>query len=184
MPVVKIIGGEVVAVFRDVADVAAALAKYPALAGAHLEAGDHPPGMRYKAGKFTPPAEPELERGLTAKQIRAALAADLARRRWQIEVGGVEVGGAMVRSDPASLSRLKNALDFLRAGILSAPVKIKTASGFVDVDEPQLAAMVAAVAQHVQAAYDREAELAALVEAGQIKTLADLRVGWKARGPA
>ena len=57
MAVVKIEGDEVVAVFRDVATPAEALEKYPALAGSHLEAGDHPPGTRYQQhGRIDPPA--------------------------------------------------------------------------------------------------------------------------------
>lgn len=193
MAVVQIEGGVVVAVFRDVLNVGAARKKYPALAGAHLVAGDHPPGMRFKAGKFTPPGEPELERGLTAEQIRDALLAELARLRWRFEVAGVVVGGVAFRSDPESQAKMKNARDFLREGVLTAPIKIKgvaafvgvdepaSAAGFVDVDEPALAAIVAAVAVHVQRGYTLEAEVAALVESAEVETLSDLHYRWEFR---
>ncbi len=181
MAVVQIEGGVVVAVFRDVPNVGAARKKYPALAGAHLVAGDHPPGMRFKAGKFTPPGAPELERGLTAEQIRDALLAELAGLRWRFEVAGVVVGGVAFRSDPESQAKMKNARDFLREGVLTAPIKFKSAAGFVDVDEPALAAIVAAVAVHVQRGYTLEAEVAELVVAAEVETLSDLHYRWEFR---
>jgi len=181
MAVVKIEGGVVVAVFRDVATPADALKKYSVLAGSSLQAGDHPPGTLYKAGKFTPPGEPELRRGLTPARTRAALSAELGELRWKHEAGGVEVGGVRVQSDELSQAKMKNALDLLRAGVLTGPIKFKGAAGFVDVDEPTLAAMVAAVALHVQAAYALEAEFDALVKADSLTSLAELRRSWKRR---
>ncbi len=55
MPVVKIENGEVVQVWRDVADIPAAVAKYGLNPAALVEA-DHPPGTLYDGSVFTPPA--------------------------------------------------------------------------------------------------------------------------------
>lgn len=84
----------------------------------------------------------------------------LADRRWQAEVGGTTVGGIPVSTDRESQSKLTAA--FVQADknpAFNIP-NWKVAPGtFVTLDATTIIALGNAVTAHVQACFDREAEL-------------------------
>lgn len=103
---------------------------------------------------------------------RAAIAA----RRWAAETAGTVVGGK-----PQDTGRDSQAL--ITGAAVSAmldpnySVRWKTAGGFVDMDAGQIIALATAVRAHVQACFNREADLLAALDAGTFH-LDMLEEGW------
>ena len=94
--------------------------------------------------------------------LRPRLAARIPERRWEIETGGIEVGGLRIATD----DRAKTLLGQL-AGRASRDKKFttrfKTAAGWMAVNAAQLIEIDNAVANHVNAAFLREEQLAAML---------------------
>lgn len=85
-------------------------------------------------------------------------ASAIAARRYIAEIAGVDVGGIHVETDDRSKLLINGAA--LEAMIDPEYVmKWKTPSGFVELAAPQVLAVARAVRAHVQACFDREAEL-------------------------
>lgn len=95
----------------------------------------------------------------TVEQALAALKA----KRDEAMCAGIEVNGVHVQTDDLSQQRLTAAA--LAAQIdPTSTVRWKTASGaFVVLSAEQITAVAMAVRAHVQACFDREAELSALI---------------------
>lgn len=100
----------------------------------------------------------------------------IAARRYETEVGGIEIAGMHVATDDRSKLLINGAAveAMLDADYL---LKWKTTEGFVELTGAQVIGIARAVRAHVQACFDREAELLAALEAG---TLTDemLGQGW------
>lgn len=100
----------------------------------------------------------------------------IAARRWQ-----AETGGAVVEGMPLDTGRDSQAL--ITGAAVSAmldsnyTVRWKTQSGFVELNAEQIIAVASAVRAHVQACFDREAELLAALDADDF-TPAMLEEGW------
>ncbi len=101
------------------------------------------------------------------KAAKDAKASDIAAARYEQEIGGVSIqmGGAKVtiRTDRDSQSMITGAT--LKA--TSDPeytCRWKTVEGFVAVSSAQIIAVADAVRDHVQASFDREAELMERIE--------------------
>lgn len=93
----------------------------------------------------------------------------IAARRYQAEVAGIELNGLQINTEDRSKLLINGAA--LEATIDPAYVmQWKTPSGFVSLTGEQVIAIARAVRAHVQACFDREAELLAELDAG---TLAD-----------
>ncbi|WNW11242.1 DUF4376 domain-containing protein [Pseudomonas sp. DTU_2021_1001937_2_SI_NGA_ILE_001] len=110
----------------------------------------------------------------------AALAAEwlplIAARRYQAETSGIELQGMQVATDDRSKLLINGAA--LRASREDGyTLRWKTDEGFVDLPGDQVLLMADAVADHVQACFDREAELLAAVADGSI-TAEMLERGW------
>lgn len=106
--------------------------------------------------------------GITAEQIAA--------RRYEAEVGGITLNGMQIDTDDRSKLLINGAA--LEATIdPSYTMQWKTLSGFVDLNAQQVIAIARAVRAHVQACFDREAELLAHLEAGTF-TEDMLEEGW------
>ncbi|KAA0579008.1 DUF4376 domain-containing protein [Azospirillum sp. B21] len=113
------------------------------------------------------------------KDARKAAATDL---RWQKETGGIVIGGVPVATD----DRSKTLILGKRAQAQSNPAasfRWKAASGeWVDLTGAQIIAIADAVADHVQACFDREGELHDLIDAAgpdAADVLAvDISAGW------
>lgn len=100
----------------------------------------------------------------------------IAARRWAAEVAGVDIAGIHVDTDDRSKLLINGAA--LEAMIDPGYVmKWKAAEGFVELDGTQVISVARAVRAHVQACFDREADLLAAAEEGII-TADMLEEGW------
>lgn len=100
----------------------------------------------------------------------------IAARRYQAEIGGIELQGLPIATDDRSKTLINgSALKALRNSAYT--LRWKTEEGFIDLPVDQVLVMADAVADHVQACFDREAELQAAVADGSI-TAEMLEQGW------
>ncbi|CAB5555480.1 Uncharacterised protein [Pseudomonas putida] len=100
----------------------------------------------------------------------------IAARRFQAETGGAVVEGLAVNTERDSQSLLTGAA-FAASLDPEYRIKWKTASGFAELTGEQVIALATAVRAHVQACFNREAELHAAVADGSI-TAEMLEQGW------
>ena len=98
------------------------------------------------------------------EERKAERLAELAHRRWEIETGGIVVGGLTVPSDRDTQDRIDQIVKAYGDGDLSAPVRFKLAPGVhIDIDQVTLRAIKAAGAQHIDECFNREADVAVLI---------------------
>lgn len=115
--------------------------------------------------------------GEIAPYLAAPLTAgDIAARRYAAEVSGIEVGGMPINTDDRSKLLVNGAA--LEATIDPGySMKWKTHAGFVELSAEQVIGISRAVRAHVQACFDREAELLSALSAGTL-THEMLEQGW------
>lgn len=116
--------------------------------------------------------------GLAA--LRAKRKAVLAAKRFEVETGGITVGGAQIRTDRESQGLIVGAKAAIDAAAIET-VNWKAANGWVELSGAQVTAIATAVAQHVQACFSHEKALAeALDAAGSAPAIlaVDLDSGW------
>lgn len=102
--------------------------------------------------------------------------ARIAARRWEAETGGTVIEGLPVPTDRESQALITGAT--VQAMIdPSYTLNFKTAAGFVTLTAQQVIGMASAVRGHVQACFDREAQLLNVLNAGDL-TNALLEEGW------
>lgn len=134
-----------------------------------LEPNTNPHYLAYKewlADGNTP--EPANMAPITAETIAA--------RRYQAEVGGITITGMQVNTEDRSKLLINGAA--VEAMLDPAyTMQWKTPAGFVELDAAQVLGVARAVRAHVQACFDREAELLAAVADGSI-TDQMLQEGW------
>jgi len=107
-----------------------------------------------------PPQAPTREPWQAREQALARLAA----YRFIIETGGIEVGGAEIKTDLESQAKIAGALQSMESGFVDS-IEWKAANGWLTITLDQLKGIARAVAQHVQACYARERVLAEQVAA-------------------
>lgn len=92
----------------------------------------------------------------------------LAARRWQVETGGIVLNGMTVATDDRSKTMIMGA----RIAAMANPdhvVNWKMPDGsWVQLDAATITAISDAVLNHVNNCFEKEAEVAALIEAGDI----------------
>lgn len=100
----------------------------------------------------------------------------IADRRWQAEVAGITANGMQVDTGRDSQALITGAAV---SAMLDPDYNVhwKTAAGFVDLNAEQIIGLASTVRAHVQACFDREAELLAALDAGTF-TEAMLEQGW------
>jgi hypothetical protein len=106
---------------------------------------------------------------------KAAKLAELAEYRWERETGGITVNGLPVYTDDRSKLLLNGARS------RGQGARWKTTAGFVHLTAEEVEALAQAVAAHVQACFDREAELTEQIEAltdWQAVAAFDITTGW------
>ncbi|MDU4251957.1 DUF4376 domain-containing protein [Pseudomonas sp.] len=113
-----------------------------------------------------------------AAPTEASLRNLIAARRLEAEVSGVEVGGVRFSTSRDSQGLISNVVS---AAMLDSGYHCnwKTLGGFIELNAEQILEMARAVRTHVQACFDREAELLTHLETG---TFAEsmLDEGWPA----
>lgn len=130
--------------------------------------------------EFPVPTGPEW-RMATAEDIErvrnpAPTAASIAARRYEAEVGGITLNGMHINTDDRSKLLINGAA--LDATLDPAYVmQWKAGDGFVQLPGAQVIDIARAVRAHVQACFDREAELLAALADGTL-TGDMLAQGW------
>lgn len=104
---------------------------------------------------------------------KASLMKAAAAKRWQVETGGITVGGALVDTSRDSQAMITGAYIYSQKN-LSKPVRFKAASGWVILDAATMEAIATAVGDHVQACFGIEGDVADAIEAGTITTTAEI----------
>lgn len=135
-----------------------------------VPAGEYVPGeIREEDGKYI--------QGWRAAELSPERWADLiAARRYQAETAGITVEDMAVATDDRSQALITGAA--LQALIdPEYSLQWKTATGFVQLTGQQILALASTVRAHVQACFDREAELQAAVADGSINAEL-LEQGW------
>lgn len=112
-------------------------------------------------------------RSLWPVPLKERLSAYVADKRWQVETGGIVVGGLPVATDDRSKimiigARVKAAADG------DFTTEWKTQAGFVSIDASTIVAISDAVLAHVDACFAAEAVVLAAIEAGTITTTAEI----------
>lgn len=103
-----------------------------------------------------------------------------AQKRWQVEIGGVPFNGAIAPTDDRAKALLTGAAASMTA---TETTKVKLGGAFVDMTGTQIKALRDAVVDHVQAAFQAEAEVAAAIDAGTITTTAEVDAhAWPSNG--
>lgn len=107
----------------------------------------------------------------------AAACAALKARRDQAIAAGITVSGMAVATDDLSQQRITGAA---LAASLDGDYSVnwKTEAGFVELSAAQVLAVAQAVRAHVQACFDREAELLPLIEAADDPASVEIDGGW------
>lgn len=106
----------------------------------------------------------------------AITAEQIASRRYQAEIAGITLNGLQINTEDRSKLLINGAA--LEAAIDPAyTMQWKTPTGFVELTGEQVIGVARAVRAHVQACFDREAELLAAVADGSI-TDQMLQEGW------
>lgn len=111
-------------------------------------------------------------------QRREEMAQQIAARRWQAEVAGIDVGGMHIDTGRDSQALITGAA----LAAMRDPAYVcrwKTATGFVELNAEQLTAVADTVRAHVQACFDREAALLVELDGGTL-TAEMIETGWPA----
>lgn len=122
----------------------------------------------------------ELEE-ITVEARKAELLTALANRRWEAETGGLTFGAMRIPTDRDTQSRIDQIVKAYADGDLTDPVSFKMPFGFISLGETELRAIKRAGALHIQACFQREADIAALILAAQSHAdldAADFAHGW------
>ena len=107
---------------------------------------------------------------------KAQTAAYIAERRWRNETAGTMLGGIRIETDRTAVAMVTSAA--LAASLdPEYVVRWKAAEGFVTLNAAQVLAMAQAIRSHVQACFDREADLLDALDAGTYETEM-LDTGW------
>ena len=100
----------------------------------------------------------------------------IADRRWKEEVSGFVFNGVHIETDRTAVAMVTGAA--LAASLdPEYSVRWKAANGFVTLNAEQILAMAQAIRSHVQACFDREADLLDTINAGTYETEM-LDTGW------
>ena len=110
------------------------------------------------------------------QEAKQSLVSRIAARRYEAEIGGIAINSLAVDTDDRSKLLINGAA--VEAMLDPAyTMQWKTPAGFVELDAAQVLGVAGAVRAHVQACFDREAELLAELEAGTL-TEEMLEQGW------
>lgn len=102
--------------------------------------------------------------------------AEIASQRYDIETGGIVINGLDINTERSSQGLILGAaLEAFMDPTYS--LQWKTPTGFVPLNATTVLFIAKAIRSHVQACFDREAELVAAVEAGTY-TDSMLHLGW------
>ncbi|GJM01974.1 MAG: hypothetical protein DHS20C08_04750 [Rhodomicrobium sp.] len=94
-----------------------------------------------------------------------------ANKRWEIEVGGISFGGNTVTTDDRSKLLIEGAPETINPG---ESTNVKTATGWVTLDQATLLLLREAVRSHVQNCFNAEKSVSDKIDAETITTYAEI----------
>lgn len=133
-------------------------------------------GWIYADGVLAPPPPPSLE---SLKTVKLAL---LAAKRWEEEASGIEVDGAVIRTDIDSQTKIAGALQMVQRNPQTI-IDWKGATGWVQLDAAAVAVIADLVAAHVQACFTHERVLSDAITSAPdtiVLDAIDINAGWPA----
>lgn len=125
----------------------------------------------------TVPDEP-LPPEPTFDELKAQKKQEIAAARYAAETSGTTVNGVLIDTGRDSQALITGAA---LAAMLDEAYSLnwKTENGFIHLTAPEIIAVAQAVRAHVQACFDREGELVALVDAAEMKEdLDEIIISW------
>lgn len=114
----------------------------------------------------------------TLDELKVQKKAEIAAARYEAETAGTTVNGVLIDTGRDSQALITGAAV---AAMLDENYSLnwKTANGFIHLTAPEIIAVAQTVRAHVQACFDREAELCALVDAAETKEdLDEIIISW------
>lgn len=121
-------------------------------------------GWLYADGELFAPSPP-------APPGKAVLLDYAADKRWQVEKGGVDVGGAQIRTDEKSQNRISGAALLALSDADLETIDWEAQPGiWIEVSAETMKAIGIAVGRHVQACFSTLMAVQAGIEAGTITT--------------
>lgn len=120
-----------------------------------------------EGGGFVEPAPPVLD----PAEDKERLIAYAAEKRWRVETSGIEVGGALIRTDEKSQNRVAGASLLAMSDPGLTVIDWEAMPGdWVSVAKADMIAIGVAVGRHVQACFTALKAVQAEIEAGTINT--------------
>ena len=113
----------------------------------------------------------------TLEELKAAKSAEIAAARYAEEISGIMLAGAQIRTDRESQALITGAA-LAATNDEDYTVTWKAANGFVTLTAEQIIAAAQAVRAHVEACFEREAELQDEIDAAVFPE-AVAAVSWK-----
>lgn len=120
-------------------------------------------GWKLVDGAFAPPGPP------APVEPDETLANYAARRRWELETGGIDFGGARVLTDRVSQGLVDRAVALVGASP-GKPTRFKSTAGFISLADDQIRALGLAVGEHVRTLFNREGAVEDGIADGSITT--------------
>jgi hypothetical protein len=108
----------------------------------------------------------------------SALLTYSARKRYEKQTGGIQIGKNTIPTDRETQSIITNAVVYVQINP-GTSVKFKHKTGFMTLNPAELSALDTAVGAHVQDCFDIEFEVAGKITAGTITTLAQIDAAYK-----
>ncbi len=143
---------------------------------------DVPPGwtLAEAGGTLQQPGATEPEPAATLQDAQAELQRAAAAMRWTVETGGITVAGVRIGTAIEDQNRITSVIANAQAAGVQA-VDFKALSGWVSLTLPELGAVAARIALHVQRCYSAErahSEAIDALDSLQAAHAYDLRAGW------
>ncbi|MDY2985867.1 MAG: DUF4376 domain-containing protein [Synergistes jonesii] len=114
----------------------------------------------------------------TLDELKGMKRAEMAAARYAAEISGITLSGAVIRTDRESQALITGAA-LAASHDENYSVTWKAKNGFVTLNSAQIIAVAQAVRAHVEACFDREAELQTAIEAAESAEALD-EITWEA----
>ena len=114
----------------------------------------------------------------TLDELKGMKRAEIAAARYAAEISGITLSGAVIRTDRESQALITGAA-LAASHDENYSVTWKAKNGFVTLNSAQIIAVAQAVRAHVEACFDREAELQTAIEAAESAEALD-EITWEA----
>ena len=124
---------------------------------------------------------PQPDAAGQSPQVPADPYAILSDLRWQRETGGITLpDGTEISTTRESQSLIIGTVLGIQTGLITGPVAWKAESGWVNLTGPEIIAMAAAVAQHVQKCFAAERATSVMLETLENNPTLDIEAAFNA----